>query len=106
MSNLKLVGKTDSNRATPACAEVIQSELDALLLKYASVLDFADLPEVVSLQVSTLPECCLLDEEGNEWRSDEPWLQTITDVNDKGLNIVFEHNHTGDKLLFEYIQAA
>jgi len=106
MSNIKLVSHTNSNREIPACAEVIQSELDALINKYTSVLDYADLPEVISLKISTLPECYLLDEDGNEWDSDEPWMQTVTDINDKGLNIVFVHDHTGDELFFNYIKAA
>lgn len=102
MSKVILLSQTNSNRDIPAKAEFIKAELDQLISEYGSLIDWENSKGVLSLKISTLPECFLQDEDGNDWDGDEVWEQTVSDVSNTGINIIFIHAHTGDELFFEY----
>lgn len=104
MKTVILDSHTNSDRSVPEQAKFDVQELDGLINKYKSLLDWAGLTEVLSIKISALPDCEFQDENGGDWNDDEKWSQIVTDVNDKGVTIIFVHDATGDELYFEYVQ--
>lgn len=101
MHQITLPSATNSDLAIPDKAEVNRLELDALIEKYSPIFE-AD--EILSVNVSTLPDYEFLHDDDELWYEHDYWEQTITQVGKQGVTILFAHRHSGDELFFEYIK--
>jgi hypothetical protein len=103
MSQLITLGsQTNSNHHVPVGAQVNPKELDALIDKVSKAINWALLPSAASVKLSEYPLCSFVDEEGQDWEWDEPWDQTVANVSQNGVDIVFVHEHSGHELFFSY----
>ncbi len=103
MSQLITLGsQTNSNHHVPVGAQVNPTELDALIDKVSSAINWSLLPSATAVKLSEYPLCSFVDEDGEDWEWDEPWDQTVVNVSQNGVDIVFVHEHSGHEMFFSY----
>lgn len=105
MGQLILNANTNSDKPTPEFAVFDTNELNALIERYSNAVDWKGDQSILSLRISTLPECYFSDESGSNLEADIDyvnWHQTITDINQNGLVVIFVHSDDGSELFFEY----
>jgi len=99
MNNVIIASSTNSEHNIPSFAALNKDELDALIEKFGHICEPR---EICSVEITTLPDFEFLDEDKEEWESDECWEQTVTRVGKASVTVLFAHKHSGDELFFEY----
>ncbi|HDM8060755.1 hypothetical protein [Vibrio harveyi] len=100
-----LEAKTNSDRDIPSHAVVNVIELDTLICWAKSVIDWETNKALLSLKISDLPDCSLINSDGSDWGGTQ-WEQTATDVNHHSCTLLWVNDDTGDELFFVYDQNA
>lgn len=99
---LTLESNTNSNHHIPTGGQVSPIELDALITRVSSAINWDMLPNAEAVKLTESPACYFVDEDGQDWEWDEPWEQTAVNVGPSSATIIFVHSHSGQELFFTY----
>jgi len=104
MNNIILEAKTNSSRLTPEAAVFDESELNLMVEKYNSIVNFESNKSVLSIKINDVPLCAFSRSDGCEMEEPdlEYWEPVATDLSSDKLTMIFVHSHDGSELFFQY----
>ncbi|MFD3435263.1 hypothetical protein [Alteromonas macleodii] len=102
MLSVTLESKTNSESDIPDKGQFNRRELDELIEEYSPIFETH---KILSVNILTLPTYDFLHADGSLWDEHDHWEQTITQVSQNGVTLLFAHSLSGDELFFEYIKS-